>query len=168
MPGEITCTCGISDHLDWCALGEKPLVHHKLQQQPSKWSCIPTAFAMVIDRPVAEAILWCGRDDERGFHPVEMCAWALTHNVAFVPIDVDPVIMASDGLETRGFFKVPPISYYLGTHDAVLIGTSEHMGDGQSHAVAWFWQEQLIYDPMYATYGLEHFTVDVAWLATRI
>jgi hypothetical protein len=87
--------CGMpdGDHLGWCQLAsQQPEGAFRLQRQPSPWSCVPTAFAMVMGVDAAELVRDIGHDDDRGFHPLEVAAWALDHGWAFVCFDSFPML----------------------------------------------------------------------------
>lgn len=69
-------------------------------QQPSKWTCLPTSFAMVFSKYEHEAagglllsiLNQLGRDDERGFHVQEFLSIAVTLGMAFMPFEFEPVV----------------------------------------------------------------------------
>lgn len=69
-------------------------------QQPSRWSCVPTAFAMVVskDNPkgakqMLNSIMTAlGRDDERGFHEQELLGICSSLNHAFVKHEFKPEV----------------------------------------------------------------------------
>lgn len=192
----MACDCGnaneLESHAEWCAtramaVYECPdqgnhLYHCKtritgglkisrLRKQPSLWSCVPTAFAMVLGREPEEALAFVGgRDDIRGHHPLEYVLWALTLGVRFTPVDLDPSIEADDGIQRAGFLRVPTpgeLDAILAANNAVLIGWpkdgNETLG---AHAVAWFADERMVYDPKHAIYPLEGsgFELTAAWV----
>ena len=68
-------------------------------RQPSKWTCMPTAFTMVLAKGkgcgeasllLGDVLHQLGRDDERGFHVQEMLGIAISLDVAFVRIESKP------------------------------------------------------------------------------
>lgn len=77
--------------------------------QTSKWSCIPTAFAMVLSksdhsnagRLLGSIMHQLGRDDERGFHIQELLSVGIGLGIAFVPFEGEPeverVVCKGDG-----------------------------------------------------------------------
>jgi hypothetical protein len=136
-----------------------------LQQQPSKWSCLPTAFAMVVGCPVQEVIYYLGHDDERGFHPQELVEWALTKGWAFVEISVDIGFLEEPNLN-MSFVKRKPLMEYLDNYDAVLTG--ETLKERKPHAVAWDMSTKRIFDPNFSCYSLDQFNIEVAWLGAKL
>src|SRR5260221_108718 len=74
-----------------------------LQKQPNRWSCLPTAFAMVLDISVKEVITEIGHDGSeivypnleepkcrRAFHIQELIDFAISIGVSVVPIEPLP------------------------------------------------------------------------------
>lgn len=77
----------------------------KLQIKPNPWSCIGTAFAVVLDIPVADLFGIIGHDGSqiafpalpdpiarRGFHIQECIAVCLKLGYAITPVELFPVI----------------------------------------------------------------------------
>lgn len=125
----------------------------KLQLQPNRWSCLPTAFAMILDRDVQDIfdflghdgseILWEDLDEplcRRSFHIQEMLVYAeRQHNAHFIEIE-DPPIIAVDE-DHVAVIQRNDLDYYLRNHIGVLCGEiNEHR-----HAVAWY--NNIVYDP---------------------
>lgn len=82
-------------------------------RQPSKWTCMPTAFAMVLAKGHPAPILLLGdilhqlgRDDERGFHAQELVGIGITLKVAFVPIEQKIDMERAKCFECRGHREV--------------------------------------------------------------
>lgn len=84
------------------------------QIQPSKISCFPTAFAIVIGIPVIEIFNHCGHDgsekifprlDEpfcyRGFHRSELIIIARKYGWAVTEIDYIPYLLSIDDKESK-------------------------------------------------------------------
>ena len=132
-----------------------------LQLQPSYWSCVPTAFAMLFDMPVDELIREIGHDGsevlwpelestdlrKRAFHPQECIDVGFKHDIILATIHVMPftehyvtslkpkAIWSEDDCLLR-FYK------YLDQYEGVMTGrTNFNLG----HAVAW--DRHNIYDP---------------------
>lgn len=141
----------------------------KRQAQPNKWSCLPTAFAMMLDVDVQSIFDWLKHDgsevwfpeydhpyDTRSFHIQEMVDYAwVAHRRPVILIEASPAIQSRDG----GTVKQLPIpesrmeSYLV--RDGVLVGENR---EGKAHAVAW--HDGLIYDPAGdVVYDRRHFTI---------
>ena len=80
----------------------------KLQTKPNPWSCIASAFAMVLDIPVADFFGHVGHDgsqkafpmlpdpmSRRGLHIQECIAACLKLGYAVTPVELFPVIRAT-------------------------------------------------------------------------
>jgi hypothetical protein len=81
----------------------------ELQLKSQRWMCLPTAFAMALDMPVAELLLAVGHDgskiifpglDEpicrRGFHIQELIDIAVARSFAVTPIELCPVMQPTE------------------------------------------------------------------------
>jgi len=146
----------------------------RLQHQPNKWSCLPTAFAMATNRPVDRVISDIGHDgseiifpdlDEpycrRGFHIQELVSVCMFHNTGVIQIELDPVSEAQGHL-----FKLPVckrLDYYLVNYNGVLVGTGM---SGTPHAVAW--DGLNILDPNGLQYNIKEFNIELFFLITSI
>lgn len=77
-----------------------------IQTKPNKWSCMATAFAMVLDLPVAEFFRELGHDGSQVIHPelsdpagrrgvhVQECLYvALNHGRSVTPVELVPQIL---------------------------------------------------------------------------
>jgi hypothetical protein len=146
------------------------------QYSPNKWSCLPTAFAMVIDRYVEDLIKDIGHDGSeiiwpelpepycrRSFHIQEILQTIWGYGVLAMPIQVSPVSMSHGS--TRPY-RVPVqfspetrFRYIMTLASGVLIGETQN---GQPHAVAW--DGNKIFDPNGTTYGIESFVLETFWL----
>lgn len=147
----------------------------KLQQQPNKWSCLPTAFAMVLDVPVQEIIDTVGHDGSevpfpnitiepyrfKSFHIQEMIDVCMLRNIAVIGIEKQPVSELKGGLYTIPVSE-KRFEYYLVNYNGVLVG---HGFSGQSHAVAWCGK---VYDPNGTVYDLPHFNPNMFFITVRI
>ena len=77
----------------------------ELQQRPEPWMCMPLAFAMALDTPVADLLAAIGHDGSeivfpslaeplcrRGFHIQELIHPALSRGFALTPVELFPVL----------------------------------------------------------------------------
>lgn len=112
-----------------------------MQKQPNEWTCLPTAFAMLLDVPVSEVLSWLGREgDEGGFHPQELIEWALLeHCVPLVILEADP--------EWGGQAKFQEMHTWLAAYDGVIVN--------EKHAAAWI--DEKVYDPNFTVSTLDKF-----------
>jgi hypothetical protein len=139
----------------------------KLQPNPNNWSCLPTAFAMVIDKPVTwfiDKIGHAGAEEpygvsglKAGFHEQECIEVMQAEGFACTPIELIPTI--SPFLDKR---DAKPIFFGMGETDnwvrfmrhlretrGVLVGFYRKPSKPDQvigHATAWDHQEQMIYD----------------------
>ncbi len=146
----------------------------KVQRQPNEWSCLPTAFAIVLNIPVEEIIKDIGHGGSdivfpdleepycrRSFHIQELIDICLRRNIGVTAIEHEPVS------EAKGLLYKPPMysrrmDYYLINHIGVLTGLS---ASGNSHAVAWSGEK--IFDPNGSTYNIMSFSIDTFFLITK-
>jgi hypothetical protein len=144
----------------------------KLLLQPNRWSCLPTAVAMVMRVTPKEVFDFLGHDGSqivwpclaepfcrRSFHLEEMLEFCLDRLVYPTVLNVDTSYAPMDGLPD--FLPYPNqdrILNHLSDHDAVLIGER----DGNRHAVAW--DQNMILDPEGLQYDLSEFTVETIML----
>lgn len=132
----------------------------KLQVNPNGWSCLPTAFAMALDRPVTWFIAQIGHPGgeepydvpglKAGFHEQECIEVVQGMGFACTPIELGPTISPySDGRKAR------PIYFGLGIDDnwhrllthmkeARGVITGVYAPKKMGHAVAW--SQDMIYD----------------------
>lgn len=141
----------------------------KIQKNPNYWSCLPTAFAMVVDKPVTWFIGQIGHPGaeepyeekglKAGFHEQECIEVMQKLGFACTPIEIVPTI--SPYPDKR---DAKPIFFGLGESDnwarllrhleetrGVLTGVyrkPSKPGKTSGHAVAWDYRERKIYDPM--------------------
>ena len=114
-------------------------------KQPNGWSCLPTAFASIVEEPVEDVfdyighngsqILWPDLEEpmcRRSFHIQEMYAYCLSKNYAvttFTPKFGTSVLNADPFIECNKWMD-DLLSHYFG----VMTGTSSQ---GNLHALAW-------------------------------
>jgi hypothetical protein len=150
----------------------------QVQKQPNRWSCLPTAFAIVLGIPVEKMIKELGHDGSeiiwpgllepycrRSFHIQELidfCYWRHTHVIQFqaMPTSKPPLVgMVPYPVqlkeETESRMKT------LMSRKGVITGVTK---SGQTHAVAW--NGEMVLDPNGTTYTLNDFSVDIFWLVT--
>lgn len=145
----------------------------KLQKQPNNWSCVPTAFAMVLDIPVEEIILKIGHDGSRityptypepncrlGFSPHELFTVCLELGYACTPIMKEYPLGIDDGVPVvRAPFIMDEL---MRTYSGVLCGLTPREN---RHAVAW--DRSMIFDPAGIKYFKEDFDVEVFFIVTQ-
>jgi len=81
----------------------------ELQQRPEPWMCMPLAFAMALDMPVADLLAAIGHDGSeivfpslaeplcrRGFHIQELIHPALSRGFALTPVELFPVLQPTE------------------------------------------------------------------------
>jgi len=129
-----------------------------LQLKPERWMCVPTAFAMALDVPVADLLAAVGHDGSkitfpglpeptcrRGFHIQELIAVALSRGFAVTPVELFPVIASADGRLTHTVLY--PDNNWRRFTDAIRHsrGVIEGGGIRCGHTVAY--DHGRIYDP---------------------
>jgi hypothetical protein len=147
----------------------------KLQRQPNKWSCLPTAFAIVLDKDVEKVLKLIGHDGSekifpdleepycrRSFHLQELVEVCLYYKYAVTQIEVNPVSEACGQLYPVPTCKAT-FSHYLHVGTGVLLG---HGSAGTPHAVAW--DGRIVYDPNGLVYDLAKFTPMAFLLIAKI
>lgn len=175
------------------ALPEHLVPAHQIQKQPSKFSCLPTAFAIIMGIPVTNIIDGIGHDDARGFHVQECLSFALMVGWAFSPHELEPMVEPAKCRNERclgghvgyrgngsrieckeccgdGVWRLAPkvteFSTLLANHHGVLTGKLKHI-EGY-HAVAWDRKVRKCLDPRGIVIGLELFEPDAFWLAVKM
>lgn len=140
---------------------------YELVLQPNRWSCLPTAFAIILHRYPCEIIEFLGHDGSeiiwpdleepycrRAFHIQEMYWYALTQGYVFTPIEPRPCILPTGAKE---MFEVPLLLDFESLlHSTVGVLVGEH--EGHRHAVAWDGEKVL--DPMGYTYPIKDFGIE--------
>jgi len=132
-----------------------------LQTQPSQWSCVPTAFAMLFNMDAKDLIQEIGHDGsevfwpeleptqlgKRAFHPQECIDIGIKHGIYIVSIHVLPytehfVTTIKPKAIWSEQFCLDRFTRYLQNFEGVMTGTT---GFNMGHAVAW--DRKLVYDP---------------------
>lgn len=147
-----------------------------LQRQPNKWSCLPTAFAMVLNLPVEDVILIIGHDGSdklfgnqeepycrRSFHIQELIDVSLKHGYAVTEILPNSYLEVMDEVIDVQEFGADRMEDYLQNYSGVLIGRE---GRRIPHAVAWDGVD--ILDPNGTVYNLVNFNVSVFMIIQKI
>lgn len=153
-----------------------------LLQQPNRWSCLITSWAMVLNVSVEDLCLLIGHDGSeilypdipepqkrRSFHPAEFNRPALSSGFAVVPIELNPcwVIPDSEDVEKLEHLEgnKTNILSWMNKYDGVITGQTLK---GKWHAVAWNCYQELLYDPSYSLLKLKEFKVHTFWAAVPI
>ena len=143
----------------------------KLQKQPTAWSCLPTAFAMALDKPVEEIIKAIGHDGSevywpeleshwanRAFHVQELVDYCFWNEIAVVCIDAMPCFnhfdsraVAKEVKYLSGLEYADRLERYLKSYFGVLVGTTNF---NSGHAVAW--DGENVFNPRGAIESLEN------------
>lgn len=140
--------------------------------QPTKWSCLPTSFAMVLGVTPKDIIDWCGHDGSEIIwpeleDPMKRRAFCLQEMVDFSVLQMRyPVIVqvdASYGPQASDTLFNPfhegwheRVSRYLET-DAVLLGLTK---SGKHHAVAWDASQGVVLDPSKGQAQLDEYELE--------
>jgi hypothetical protein len=139
--------------------------------QPNAWSCLPTAFAMVLQTTPAaifeylehdgSEIIWPDKPEplrRRSFHIQEMFDFCIAQYVYPVAIEALPCIypgeVCEDEKEILEIERVVDIEQYLVRRPGVLVGEYE----GNRHAVAW--DGELVFDPTGYKYQINEFGLE--------
>lgn len=153
----------------------------KIQTQPNRWSCLPTAFGILTGVNVKFIIKWLGHDgseivrpeledpfNRRSFHIQEMADWALDRGLALTGFEPNPVSVAKE----KPYFVQFPIGnqnrmmLLLKRFNGVLTGQS--IATGSPHAVAWNSAKGKIYNPNGEIQDLDAFAISTFWTLHRI
>lgn len=147
----------------------------KLQRSPNRWSCLPTAFAMVLGEPVDHVIKWLGHDGSQicwpelpepncriGFHIQELIDYCMYNNYTVTPLQMMP--FSKGGIDCTPVR--PNTRYDWNDRCRLMIGTigviTGEAPNGQSHAVAW--NGKTILDPNGTEYNLDGFIIETYWM----
>lgn len=127
-----------------------------LQESPNKVSCLPTALAMCLGKPVAEIleiighngleILWPELESPRcfrGFYDQEIVDACLVLGFSCTQVEATCEV-SPDGVRTRTIDRREKLRDYLKIFDGIITGHSKQM---VGHAVAWDSKRQLVFDP---------------------
>ncbi len=148
----------------------------KIQKQPNMWSCLPTAFAMVLDIPVNQVIQEIGHDGSeitwpeliepfkrRSFHLQEMSKVCLSKNLNITVIESKIERRVMLPIYNKGFLQEMSKDYpsenvgcdcfaFKEEDDSIFLNQCllKYNGviiSGGLHAAAWSASEQLVYNP---------------------
>jgi hypothetical protein len=148
--------------------------------QPSRWSCLPTAFATAIGISAEEFINRIGHDGSeivwpelpeprcrRGFHTQECIRAAWTAGYSVTPVEYSPRLAPGDvpsiEIDNIGFFKA-----CLQVTTGVITGVVGHNGSAKGHAMAY--EQGIIVDPTTGTVTKdlpEGFRPTCLWIVKR-
>lgn len=140
----------------------------KLQINPNAWSCVPTAFAMVLDMPVEDLIKETGHDGSeilyedlpepfrrRSFHLQEIVYILVKQKFATFPWH--PYRCSS----VEGEYMIEDEPHYEELLHLQGVFFGYRLGSSLPHAVAW--NGQIIFDPIGARYPYDQFKVEEFW-----
>lgn len=144
------------------------------QVQPSRWSCLPTAFAILLSIDVQEIFDYIGHDGSeiiwselkdpfkrRSFHIEELRRFCFARGIVLHEVDCEPAITVDYALPVDlEVVDQDKISKILHNHEAVFTGFA---GKKHRHAVAWDGKQ--IIDPNGTKYGLEDFGIETIYLS---
>lgn len=143
----------------------------KMQRQPNRWSCVPTAFAMCIKIDVDQVIAQIGHDGSailypdrpepfmrRAFYPEEL--YPICYKNGYIVTEFYYDVYYNDGLHIGNYENF--INSILPKHIGVLGGKTK---EGKHHCVAW--DGKYILDPMDLVYTIDRFTPLVFYLITK-
>lgn len=145
-----------------------------LQLQPNEWSCLPTAFAIVLGISLEKVVEDIGHDgsdiifpdlDEpyrrRSFHIQELIDVCMFRDIGVIPIEHNP---ESEVKELIYKLQMPAkrLDYYILKYTGVLTGLSS---SGSSHAVAWDGEKVL--DPNGSIYNISNFHINTFFIITK-
>lgn len=141
-----------------------------IQKQLNNWSCLPTAFAIILNKPATKIIEAIGHDGSeilwpelgepecrKGFHIQECIKTALYHGWGVIHLDINPIVIKNEFNEYSYGDDTTFILGMLLSYSGVLLGKSF----AKSHAVAWDYETQLCLDPKTGeSYNKEHFHIE--------
>jgi hypothetical protein len=155
----------------------------KLRLPPNNnWSCLPTAFAIVLDIRPEFLIRQLGHDgseivrpekpdpeSRRSFHIQELIDYCYRHEIAVTPIEANPSSHVEEGkkqfLEFQGGNQDRMLRYL---QNSVGVLTGQSVGSGQFHAVAWNGHSSKVYNPNGIIQTLNDFAINTYWLCHQI
>ncbi len=132
-----------------------------LQKQPNRWSCMPTAFAMVLGVKVEQFIKWIGHDGSeimwpgmpepycrRGFHPQEF--QKPCNKLDYVVIEIEASPKLQDPQNPTNFHQVFTSEQEKTRLDLAMrhqegVVTGYYAASRKRHALAWSGTK--FYDP---------------------
>lgn len=145
----------------------------KLQLQPNSWSCLPTAFAIVLDIEIKEIFKLIGHDGSeiiwpdyqdpykrRSFHVQELILVAFNLGFNITPFEQLPLQLPSP-LSEQYYNSMPDrdLTKIMFGKKGVITGTSK---TNSRHAVAW--NGFKIYDPNHSIYDVDQFIIEEFYL----
>jgi hypothetical protein len=147
----------------------------EIQRSPNRWSCLPTAFAMVLRLPVAKVIAGLTHDGSevawpqlpeplcrRGFHIQELIFLAWEYKKFVTPFEAIPLLTSQGQPPIDVPFTEPPqkrLAWIMAAHEGVITGLAP---SGMPHACSW--DRSLCLDPNGTRYPVEKFTLETFWL----
>jgi hypothetical protein len=154
-----------------------------VQKQPNSWSCLPTAFGIVLGIPVDRVIKSIGHDGSeiinhdledpyrrKGFHIQEIIDISYRLRKAMIPIQAIPMLATYSNHNNYQIFDSTScrsrLSNYLEESNGILTG--ETVQTRKKHAVAWNGKEKMIYDPNGSTYDITRFMIETFWIVTDL
>lgn len=145
-----------------------------LQESPNKWSCLPTSFAMALDKEVQQVLSLVGHNGSeiiwpklkepycrRSFHIQEMILISYALGYTCTPFEAIPVSKPLGATEPYAIDIATPqgrMNDLLFDNYGVLIGLGK---SGLPHAVAWDGYQ--IFDPNGTIYNISSFTLETFW-----
>lgn len=152
----------------------------RVQKQPNRWSCMPTAFSIVTGIPLPRIIAEVGHDGSaiifpelseprcrRGFHPQELVSAILKLGYAATEIEAHPRLGRYGDTEGIDVYPDPEARMleHLYNHSGVIGG----IGRGSvPHAAAW--DGNRVYDPTTCLSSIltdTFITVTNFWIVSR-
>lgn len=142
--------------------------HFKLQRQPNRWSCLPTALAILLGVDVQEIFEFLGHDGSeirwpslpepwcrRSFHPQEVSHYALTKGYALVPFAPKMGYPPSGQMTSVRCMEDDRFQSITDEWGGIFLGLTE---SGHSHAIA-VWDGEYV-DPTSGGPYIGQFQVD--------
>ena len=151
----------------------------ELQQRPEPWMCMPLAFAMALDVPVADLLAAIGHDGgeivfpslpeplcRRCFHVQELIQVALARGFAVTPIELFPVLQPTEAGPFHKTVLYPDNNWRrfeatIRASRGVIDGTGARFG----HTVAY--DHGRIYDPRGPVYDYSRLACEAHQFYTR-
>jgi hypothetical protein len=151
----------------------------ELQQRPEPWMCMPLAFAMALDMPVADLLVAIGHDGSeivfpslpeplcrRCFHIQEVIQVALSRGLAVTPVELFPVLQPPEAGPFRTTVLYPDSNWRrfdqaMQTSRGVIDGTGARYG----HMVAY--DHGRIFDPRGQVYDYSRLACEAHQFYTR-
>jgi hypothetical protein len=141
----------------------------RIQLQPNKWSCIPTALAMLLDENVEDIINEIGHDGSEiicsnlsdphgriGFHPQEMVKICLERGKALIQFDGEVQTCKEECKSILHYRDYKYINGLMKNNSGIILGVINN----RDHAVTWNHEEGCIYDPNGTKYAKGFFAIE--------